>query len=74
MNTKKFFTFLFFALVLSLPLFAQDLQITQLESMAESIRRLFTGALVRTILIILFCATGIVFAYNKDNEKMKKTA
>jgi len=72
MKMKKFFPAFFFAVFFSLPLYAQDQQLRQLESLADKILGYFTGALVRTILVILFCATGIVFAYNKDNEKMKK--
>jgi type IV secretory pathway VirB2 component (pilin) len=73
MDTKKrnFFTFLFF-LFLSLPLAAQGIVPPGMNSLMDSILDVFTGGIVKAILIILLAGTAIAYGFNKDNEKMKR--
>jgi type IV secretory pathway VirB2 component (pilin) len=40
----------------------------------NSILNFFTSAAVKTILVIMVAAAALVFAFNKDNEKMKRNA
>jgi len=71
MNRKKLFWFFLFSVLFTLPLFANVIP-AQMQTLAEQILATFRGPFVRTILVIFFIATGIAFAYNKDNESMKK--
>lgn len=59
------------------PLFAQNgdlgtLGLSGMESLAKNIQGIFTGTLVKIILICCLAGCGIAYAYNKDNEAMKK--
>jgi len=72
MKRLKYFLPFLFTIFLSSPLFAQGIVPQGMQNLTDQILEVFTGPLVRTILIIIFVATGIVFAYNKDNEKMKR--
>jgi hypothetical protein len=56
---------------LSQPIFAQD-AISKMESVADKILGVFTGNLVRAILAIALCASAVVYATNKDNDKVKR--
>jgi len=58
-------------LILSQPVFAQD-AIGKMESVADKILGVFTGTLVRAILAISLCASAVVYATNKDNDKVKR--
>jgi hypothetical protein len=60
-------------IALSEPVFAQD-AIAKMTSVADKVLAVFTGPLVRAILAIALCASAVVFATNKDNEKVKKGA
>jgi len=71
-TAKHFFLALFFSLFLVIPGFAQGVMPSGMQTLADEILGIFTGDFVRVILIIFLCATAIVFAYNKDNEKMKR--
>jgi type IV secretory pathway VirB2 component (pilin) len=57
--------------VLSHPVFAQD-AIGRMESVADKILDVFKGNLVRAILAISLCACAVVYATNKDNDKVKR--
>jgi len=57
--------------VLSQPAFAQD-AIAKMESVADRVLGIFTGTLVRMILAISLCVSAVVYATNKDNEKVKR--
>ena len=60
-------------LVLSQPAFAQDIAaLSKMTSVAEKIRDAFTGKLVRAILVIAFCGSAVMYAVNKDNDRVKK--
>jgi len=43
-----------------------------MTSLADSILSVFTGPLVRTILVIFLAACAVAYGFNKDNEKMKR--
>jgi type IV secretory pathway VirB2 component (pilin) len=61
------------SLVLSgVPLYADYALPTQLETAANSIKTIITGPFVKTLLIIFLCASAITYAFNKDNEKVKR--
>jgi type IV secretory pathway VirB2 component (pilin) len=69
---KPFFFFLLYAA--AIPLFAQgrDIVPAGLNSLADSVMAVFTGPLVRTILICCLAGCGVAYGFNKDNEKMKR--
>jgi type IV secretory pathway VirB2 component (pilin) len=67
------FAFFSFLMVLSSPLFAQqDVMPPGMTNLANSILNIFTGGFTRAILAVFFCATAVTYAFNKDNEKMKR--
>jgi type IV secretory pathway VirB2 component (pilin) len=43
-----------------------------MTSLVESIMGVFTGPFVKTILVICLCGCAVAYAFNKDNEKMKR--
>jgi len=63
--------FLFLLLSSASPLFAQIVP-RGLESLGDQIVEIFTGGLVRTILICCLAGCAVAYAFNKDNEKMKR--
>ena len=62
---------LFFLLSAAAPLFGLDLP-GGLSNTATDLIGIFTGTLVRAILICCLAGCGIAYAFNKDNEKMKR--
>ena len=72
MNQKKLFIASIFSFFAVLPLTAQGLMPAGMQNLADQILAIFTSPFVRTILVIFFCAAAITFAFNKDNEKMKR--
>ena len=64
--------FFLMLLIAASPLFAQSIMPPGMKTLADNILEIFTGPFVKTILIILLCATAVTFAFNKDNEKMKR--
>jgi len=76
---KKFFkkagAFLFF-LLLPLPILmaGQGVVPPGMESLANNILAIFTSNFIRVILAIFLCGSAFAYAYNKDNEKIKKNA
>jgi type IV secretory pathway VirB2 component (pilin) len=75
MNKPQLKVFLFILLLAAAaPLFAQssDLMPEGLKNMTESVLEIFTGPVVRTILIICLAGCGVAYGFNKDNEKMKR--
>jgi len=77
---KKFegnWKIMLFLLLLSaaVPLFADglaDLGLSGMEKLGGTIQGVFTSTLVKAILIACLAGCGIAYAYNKDNEAMKK--
>jgi len=68
---------MFFMLILAsaTPLFAQDLSslgLGGLESFGKTIQGIFQGTLVKVILVCCLAGCGVAYAFNKDNEKMKR--
>jgi uncharacterized membrane protein len=70
---KSNWKFLFFVLLLLAagPLFA-DILPSGMKTLADNILDVFTGAFVKTILIIFLAACAVAYGFNKDNEKMKR--
>jgi type IV secretory pathway VirB2 component (pilin) len=56
------------------PVFAagSDIMPSGLTSLAESIEQIFTGGFVKAILVIILSGCAVAYAFNKDNEKMKR--
>ena len=54
--------------------FAADEASTMLNDTTTNILNFIGGAWVKTILIISLCASAIVYAVNKDNDKIKRNA
>jgi|GEM_PF-3167514 len=59
-------------LATSAPAFAQGIVPQGMTTLAENILAVFTGGLVRTILVIFLAACAVAYGFNKDNEKMKR--
>jgi len=62
---------LFLLLSAALPLFA-DVVPKGLTNVGNQVEEVFTGDLVRIILVCCLAGCGIAYAFNKDNEKMKR--
>ena len=60
-------------LLAAAPMFAQgDIMPAGMNTLAENIREIFTGNVMRIILICCLCGSAIAYGFNKDNEKMKR--
>lgn len=61
-------------LLAAAPMFAQggDIMPQGMNSLAESVQEIFTGNIMRIILICCLCGCAIAYGFNKDNEKMKR--
>ena len=57
---------------LSQPIFADA--IDQMKTVADNILEYFTHPLVKVILAIFLCGSAIAYAFNKDNEKIKRNS
>lgn len=66
---NKVLVFLF--TILPMPLFASIVP-SGMYTLADNIVGVFTGPIVRTILVIALCGTAIAYGVNKDNDRMKK--
>ena len=67
---KSFFFMLLLAA--AAPLFAQEIMPPGMNSLMSNILAVFTSDFVKGIFIVAFICAGIAYAYNKDNETMKK--
>jgi hypothetical protein len=57
------------------PLFAaEDLMPTGMSSLADSLQAIFTGKVIRIVLICCLAGCAVAYGFNKDNEKMKRNA
>jgi len=72
MKQKKLFIASIFSFFLTMPLTAQGLMPAGMKTLADQILDIFTGPFVRIILVIFLCGAAITYAFNKDNEKMKR--
>ena len=70
-NLKEFFLFALFMAVVPLSAFDNVIPGT-LQTLADQIVGVFTGLFVRAILVIMLSAAAVTYAFNKDNEKMKR--
>ena len=70
---KIFTSVVVFFLSASASLYAQDV-IPQLESTATKILGIFASHFVKVILAIFLCGSAIAYAFNKDNERIKRNA
>ena len=57
-----------------MPLFAQGLVPPGMQTLADNILEVFTSPFVRIILAIILCGAAGAYAFNRDNEKMKRNA
>ncbi|GBU28262.1 hypothetical protein R84B8_01820 [Treponema sp. R8-4-B8] len=75
-NSQMKIMFLFLLLAAAMPLFAAgdlgSLGLGGLQSFGETVQGIFTGDLTRVILVCILAGCGIAYAFNKDNEKMKR--
>jgi type IV secretory pathway VirB2 component (pilin) len=72
---KKYRTGLFivFFILQAVVNYAQaDLLPTGMTSLIDSIKDVFTGDFVKSILVICLAGCAIAYGFNKDNEKMKR--
>jgi len=73
MNKSQLKSFLFMLILATVQtLFAQDVLPAGLQSTADQIQGIFTGPIVTVILVCCLAGCGIAYAYNKNNEDMKK--
>jgi hypothetical protein len=61
-------------LFLPLTLFAQDLPagLGGVQSLADTILSIFQGPFIKVILAIFLSGSAVAYAFNKDNEKIKR--
>jgi len=64
--------FLFLLLTAAMPLFAQSIVPSGLESIGDQIQEAFTSPIITVILVGCLVGCGVAYAFNKDNEKMKR--
>jgi hypothetical protein len=74
---KKFFKktgALLFFLLLPLPVLmaGQGVVPPGMQSLADNILAIFTSNFIRVILAIFLCGSAVAYAFNKDNEKVKR--
>jgi len=73
---KKCFSFAIF-LFFSLPLYAQSsyggIMPRGMQGLADSVLDIFTGTFMRVIFAIFLCGSAVAYAFNKDNEKVKRS-
>jgi hypothetical protein len=69
---SKIGAFIALYLLSALPLFAQTGIPGGMETLADAIMGVFKSRFITVILAIFFCGAAIAFAYNKDNDKVKR--
>ena len=70
--SRKLIFFLLLLLAAAVPLFAQDIIPSGLNTVAGSVKAAFTSDIVKIILVCCLAGCGIAYGFNKDNEKMKR--
>ena len=61
-----------FLLFLALPLFAQPALPGGMMTLANNIEAVFKSDFLKAILGIFLCGSAVAYAFNKDNEKIKR--
>jgi len=64
--------FLFLLLTAAIPLFADGIVPAGLDSIGDQIKQVFTSDIITVILVGCLVGCGVAYAFNKDNEKMKR--
>ena len=72
--TKRIFSWIFTFLFLASPLFATNIMPAGMQNLAEAILGIFTSFFMQVILAIFLCGAAVAYAFNKDNEKIKRNA
>jgi len=72
-NSQLKIMFLMLLLTAATPLFAALEVPAGLNTLGTDLVNIFSGSLVRSILIICLAGCGVAYGFNKDNEKMKRS-
>jgi len=70
-NSQMKIMFLFLLLAAAVPLFA-DIVPPGLQKVSAEVEAVFTSKLITAILVACLAGCGVAYAFNKDNEKMKR--
>jgi len=71
-NSQLKIMFLMLLLAAAVPLFAQDIVPSGLTTLMDQVVAVFSGDLVKGILIACLAGCAVAYGFNKDNEKMKR--
>jgi len=71
-NSQLKILFMFLLLAASVPLFAAGIVPSGLESVGNQVEEVFTSPLITVICAACLVGCGVAYAFNKDNEKMKR--
>jgi type IV secretory pathway VirB2 component (pilin) len=71
-SAKTEFLFVLFTLLSTYPVMAQGAMPAKMKTLVDSILAIFTGPVIKTILIIMLAACAVAYGFNKDNEKIKR--
>jgi len=70
-NSQMKIMFLFLLLAAAVPLFAEVIP-SGLSSVSSEVEGFFKSGIVTSILVCCLAGCGVAYAFNKDNEKMKR--
>jgi len=70
---KKFLFLSLLSAVSAIPLFAVDIVPVGMHNVADQVLAFFTGPIMITIVTCILIGCAVMYAYSKDNEKMKKS-
>jgi len=71
-KSKLKILFMFLLLTAAMPLFAANLVPKGLDNISTDIMDIFTSKIITAILVACLAGCGVAYAFNKDNEKMKR--
>ena len=65
---------LFFLSLAQIPLYAAGTELlpSGMKDLVDNLVLVFTGDFVKGILVVFLCGCAVAYAFNKDNEKMKR--
>ena len=72
--TQKKFSSLMVFLFLAFRVFAADVLPSGMQNLADTILEVFTSKFVQVIFAVFFCGAAVAYGFNKDNEKIKRSA